>query len=37
MKAFAYSADGRLAETVSGTGMLAVPVEPRGFTYLIGG
>jgi hypothetical protein len=37
MTAFAYFADGRLAETVSGTGMLAVPVEPHGFTYLIGG
>jgi hypothetical protein len=37
MTAFAYSADGRLAEKVSGSGMLAVPVEPHGFTYLIGG
>ena len=35
MTAFAYSAAGRLAETASGTGMLAVPVEPNGFTYLI--
>ncbi len=35
MTAFAYSADGRLAETVSGTGSLAVPVAPHGFTYLI--
>ncbi len=35
--AYAYDANGRLAETVSGTGMLAVPVEPHGFTYLIGG
>lgn len=35
--AFAYDANGRLVETVSGSGMLAVPVEPQGFTYLIGG
>jgi len=37
LTAYAYSAGGRLAETVSGTGILAVPVEPGGFTYLIGG
>ena len=36
LTAYAYSANGRLAETVSGTGTLAVPVEPDGFTYLIG-
>ena len=35
MLAFAYAADGRLAETGSGTGTFAVPVEPHGFTYLI--
>jgi YD repeat-containing protein len=34
--AYAYDADGRLVETVSGTGTLAVPVEPYGFTYLRG-
>ena len=34
--AFAYDADGRLVETVSGTGTLAVPVEPYGFTYVRG-
>jgi RHS Repeat. len=36
MTAFAYDAGGRLIETVSGTGSLAVPVEPHGFTYLLG-
>jgi YD repeat-containing protein len=35
--AFAYDAKGRLVETVRGSGMLAVPVEPHGFTYLTGG
>jgi YD repeat-containing protein len=34
--AYAYDADGRLVETVSGTGTLAIPVEPYGFTYLRG-
>ncbi|MDP9269886.1 MAG: hypothetical protein M3P14_02710 [Chloroflexota bacterium] len=34
--AYAYDADGRLVETMSGTGDLAVPVEPYGFTYLVG-
>jgi hypothetical protein len=36
LTAFAYDADGRLVETVTGTGSLAVPVEPFGFTYLTG-
>jgi hypothetical protein len=27
---------GRLVETVSGTGTLAVPVESHGFTYHLG-
>ena len=35
--AYAYDSGGRLVETVSGTGSLAVPVEPYGFTYLLGG
>jgi len=34
--AYVYDARGRLVETVSGTGDLLVPVEPFGFTYLIG-
>ncbi len=34
--AFAYDAEGRLVETVSGAGTLAVPVEPYGFTYVRG-
>ena len=36
LTAYAYDAGGRLVETVSGTGSLAVPVEPYGFTYLAG-
>ncbi|MGZ6267627.1 MAG: hypothetical protein ACXWNR_03565, partial [Candidatus Limnocylindrales bacterium] len=36
LQAFAYDANGRLAETASGTGSLPVPVEPYGFTYLLG-
>jgi YD repeat-containing protein len=36
LTAYAYDASGHLVETVSGTGSLAVPVEPYGFTYLIG-
>jgi hypothetical protein len=36
LTAFAYDADGRLIETANGTGSLAVPVEPSGFTYLSG-
>jgi YD repeat-containing protein len=34
--AYAYDAAGRPVETVSGTGDFAVPVEPYGFTYLVG-
>jgi hypothetical protein len=37
MTAYAYDADGRLVDTVSGSGILSVPVEPFGFTYLSGG
>jgi YD repeat-containing protein len=37
LTAYAYDADGRLVESVSGSGRLRVPVEPFGFTYLIGG
>ncbi|MGZ8527748.1 MAG: hypothetical protein ACXWWR_03055 [Candidatus Limnocylindrales bacterium] len=36
LTAFAYDANGRLVETMHGTGSLAVPVEPYGFTYLTG-
>jgi hypothetical protein len=36
LTAYAYDAGGHLVETVSGTGSLAVPVEPYGFTYLLG-
>ncbi|MGZ6266429.1 MAG: hypothetical protein ACXWN4_05945, partial [Candidatus Limnocylindrales bacterium] len=36
LQAFAYDANGRLVETASGTGSLAIPVEPYGFTYLLG-
>jgi len=36
LTAYAYDAGGRLVETVTGTGSLAVPVEPYGFTYLLG-
>jgi hypothetical protein len=36
LTAFAYDVDGRLVETVSGTGTIAVPVEPYGFTYVRG-
>ena len=36
LTAYAYDADGRLVETVSGTGSLMVPVEPYGFTYVLG-
>jgi YD repeat-containing protein len=34
--AYVYDADGRLVETASGTGSLVVPIEPHGFTYLLG-
>ena len=37
LTAFAYDANGRLVKTTRGTGAFAVPVEPYGFTYLIGG
>ncbi|MEP6681257.1 MAG: hypothetical protein ABJB65_07240 [Chloroflexota bacterium] len=37
MTAYAYDAQGRLVETVSGTGSLMVPVETYGFTYLVSG
>ena len=36
LTAYVYDAGGRLVETVSGTGRLRVPVEPYGFTYLLG-
>jgi hypothetical protein len=36
LQAFAYGANGRLVETASGRGDLAIPVEPYGFTYLLG-
>jgi hypothetical protein len=36
LTAHVYDADGRLVETVAGIGELAVPVEPYGFTYLVG-
>jgi YD repeat-containing protein len=36
LTAYVYDAAGRLVETVSGTGTLAVPVVPYGFTYLLG-
>jgi hypothetical protein len=36
LTAYAYDADGRLVESVSGSGSVAVPVEPYGFTYLLG-
>ena len=36
LTAYAYDADGRLVETLTGSGSLAVPVEPYGFTYLSG-
>ncbi|MCA1572311.1 MAG: hypothetical protein LC798_18775 [Chloroflexi bacterium] len=36
LTAYAYDAGGRLVETVSGAGSLVVPVEPYGFTYLLG-
>ena len=36
LTAYVYDAGGRLVEKVSGTGDLLVPVEPGGFTYLIG-
>ncbi len=37
LTAYAYDAAGRLVETVKGKGSLMVPVEPYGFTYLLGG
>lgn len=37
LTAYAYDARGRLASTTHVTGIAAVPVEPYGFTYLIGG
>ena len=36
LTAHVYDAAGRLVETVSGTGNLVVPVEPGGFTLLLG-
>jgi len=36
LTAYAYDASGHLVETASGTGILSVPVEPYGFTYLLG-
>ena len=36
LTAYVYDAGGRLVETASGTGSLVVPVEPYGFTYLLG-
>ena len=36
LTAYVYDAGGRLVETASGTGRLVVPVEPYGFTYLLG-
>ena len=36
LTAYAYDADGHLVETITGSGSLAVPVEPYGFTYLSG-
>ena len=36
LTAFAYDANGRLVETSNGTGSLDVPVEPHGFTYVVG-
>jgi hypothetical protein len=35
--AYVYDAGGRLVDTVSGSGSLPVPIEPFGFTYLLGG
>ncbi|MDQ2933520.1 MAG: hypothetical protein M3R49_00810 [Chloroflexota bacterium] len=35
--AYAYDPSGHLVETVRGNGRFAVPVEPSGFTYLLGG
>jgi hypothetical protein len=36
LTAYVYDAGGRLVDIVSGTGTLSVPVEPFGFTYLLG-
>jgi len=36
LTAYVYDAGGRWVETVRGTGSLEVPVEPYGFTYLLG-
>jgi hypothetical protein len=36
LTAYVHDAGGRLVETVSGAGSLEVPVEPYGFTYLLG-
>jgi YD repeat-containing protein len=36
LTAYAYDALGNLVRTVDGTGPLAVPVEPHGFTYVTG-
>ncbi len=36
LTAFAYDVNGRLVETTHGTGNFSVPVEPYGFTYLLG-
>jgi YD repeat-containing protein len=36
LTAFAYDANGRLVETTNGSGSLAIPVEPYGFTYVVG-
>jgi YD repeat-containing protein len=34
--AYVYDAGGRLVATVTGSGSFTVPVEPFGFTYLLG-
>jgi YD repeat-containing protein len=36
LTAFAYDANGHLVETTHGTGSFEVPVEPFGFTYVVG-
>jgi hypothetical protein len=36
LTAYVYDAGGRLVDTVTGTGILVAPVEPFGYTYLVG-
>ena len=36
LTAFAYDANGHLVESAHGTGSFNVPVEPYGFTYVLG-